>query len=294
MSAPTLKVVHLVDEGAYLVERTWGQTLEVDGMPAPQGDFVVKSLDSIRRVVTAPREVIAHKSKAGETMLPAEYLEKRGALLLGSWTEDDGETIFPNLDAEFAYRKFKDQWTIAEWSEPVVTREPVECVITEVRVQSGDPDIVSLWNAPSAGDARLYSLDRDGVMLLAARQQCEAAGLTFTNDKFEHLQFGKIEGAYAFDATFNASRRPFIGTLAQCQEEKAACIDRVTRVVQLQAAKKRGVTLRNTAHVIGSLEEVAGMLAGVTTTGKSANGFAKAKARLREIVHGLRGEISAN
>jgi hypothetical protein len=290
-----LTATHLVDEGVYIVDRSWGHQYEVDGMPMPNNQFVVKSLDSIVQVDTQQGELLNYRDAEGNTLSAADYAAQLAALREGSHFEQDddgGERVFPNLDAEFAYRKFVARWTAGERAPTVVTRTPVEVTISEVRVNSGDPDIVSLWNSPTIkADQRHYTMSRDAVMSQAAREQCAAAGLKFENEGRAYLRFAKIEGEYAFNDSFDESKRLFIGTLEQCKAEKAMCIQRVTEVVRVRAAKKSGLALKNAATVLIELRAVQAELRGVRPSQGSTNYLSRANHKLAALIAEVEREL---
>jgi hypothetical protein len=289
-----LKAIHLVDEGVYLVDRPWSGQYEVGGLAAaPQGQLVVKSLDSVVHVETRQGELLNFKDESGEVMSAADYAAQRLELLKDSTVDDDGNREFKTLEAEFVYRKFADRWKAGDRAPNTVIRTPAEIEVTEVRVNSGDPDIVSLWNAPDLHqDVRLYSLNRDGVMVKAFHEQCREAGLTFENDSHpSYLRFAKIEGEYAFSDAFNQNKRPFTGTLAQCKAEKAHCIQRVTAVVSLRAAKKRGIQLQNAGTVLIALQGVQTNLAGVRARKDSDASLSGARKRLTSLIADIQKEI---
>lgn len=284
-----LKAIHLVDEGAYLVESGYGEEYEVDGMKMPQ-KAVVQSLDKIVRVKRIPPHIVAYTDASGARLTAAEYADKSAELLTGAHRED-GELQFPSLEAEFEYRKFAERWCNREYSEQTAVREPASAEVTEIRVESGDPDIVSLWNSPHVrNDVRLYSLNRDALMIRTAMEQCAAAGLSFDNATHSGLRFAKIDGAYAFDDTFSESR-PFIGTVEQCRAEKAKCIDRVTRIVRPRAAQKKGVTLSNAGSVLLALKDVQRLLLGVRAKQDTASSLVSARERVATLVEGLHNSL---
>lgn len=288
-----LKATHLVDDGVYLIDRQRGFEYEVDGMPTPPGQFVVKTLDSIVQVTRTRGELLNWRDADGNTLTAAEYAEQKAALLVGATQDDDLDWHFPNLDAEFAYRKFLAQWQPGDRAPDAVTRTPVEAEVVEVRVNSGDPDIVSLWNSPTLHvDQRLYSMSRDSVMLKAFNELCAAADLKTEVPHHSGLRFAKIEGDYAFDATFDESKTPFIGTLEACKAEKAARIARVTAVVRAHEAKKRGLHLQNAGAVALGLKKVQTNLSGVRSKQDTAASLNAAKRDLAALISAIERELA--
>ena len=289
-----LKAIHLVDEGVYLVDRPWSGQYEVGGLAAaPQGQLVVKSLDSVVHVETRTGELLNFKDESGEVLSAADYAAQRLELLKDSTVDDDGEREFKTLEAEFEYRKFAERWKAGDRAPNTVIRTPADIEVSEVRVNSGDPDIVSLWNAPDLHhDIRLYSLNRDVVMVKACKEQCAAAGLSLENDSFRtYLRFAKIDGDYAFNDAFNENKRAFIGTLAQCKAEKEVCIRRVRDIVSVRAAKKRGIQLQNAGTVLLALQSVQTSLASVRAKQDSGGSLSSAKTRLAALMTDIQKEI---
>lgn len=289
-----IKATHLIDEGAYLIERAWGMNLEVDGLPAPTQDFMVPSLDCIVQVETHAGAVIAREDAEGNQLDEGEFQAKQAELLAGSTQDEDMNRVFPSLDAEFEWRKFAARWTKVVRNPPTVTRKPVNAVVTEVRVRSGDPEIVSLWNAPSAQhDKRLYRMSRDAVMLRTAREMCAEGGVSIEIPGHSGLRFAQIEGKYAFNDSFNASDRPFIGTLEQCRAEKEQSVKRVADIVRAHIAQKKGVALRNAGETVIALRAVRQSLVGVRAKQDSAGSLRVATKALSDLITALEAEIAA-
>lgn len=286
-----LKAVHLVDDGAYLVERSWGDEIEVDGLPMPGNSFVVQSLDRILIVTRKHGELLNYRDAEGNTISAEEHDRIRAALLEGSTTDDDGDRTFRSLDAEFDYRKFEARWQAGDRAPDTVTKLPAEVEVIEVRVNSGDPDIVSLWNAPHVQrDATLYKFDRDRFMVALCVAMCAEAGLALDNKGMfggganDDLRFAKIEGAYAFDESFAKSRAPFVGTVAQCKAEKDKCRERVTRIVNTHAAKKHGDPLTNAGTVLLSLRSLSDTLSGVRAKADYVGNLNSARKELTALI----------
>lgn len=290
----SLTAIHLVDEGVYLLKKGYGHEYEVAGLLAPDGEFVVSSLTNIVRVERRAGEIAYWKDADGNTLLALDYNNKLTELLSGAERDDDGDYTFPSLDAEFEYKKFRARWKTPERAAGSVTRTPVDVAVAEVRVRSGDEDIVSLWNSPDLQhDQRLYRFSRDPVMVREAAAQCAANGLTYENGMHRgYLRFAKIEGVYAFDDSFNESRRSFIGTLEQCKAEKAKCIDRVTSIIRVHSAMKRGAALRNAGEVLLSLRGVLRQLQGVYAKQSSTSSLASIRTQLAAVVSGLEADIA--
>lgn len=285
MSAVT--AVHLIDEGAYIVTLPYGDSFEVDGIPVTgTREVVVQNLAGVARVVKTAGEPLHWASVDGETILAADYQAERMALLEGA--SDDGDLSFPTLDAEFAYRKFIARWTQQVRAEPRIKREPVEFEVVEVRVRSGDPDIVSLWNSPNVeNDRRLYRVNRDGVMIARFRELCAEHDLGYVIPTYSALRYAQVEGAYAFDDSFNESRQPFIGTLEQCKAQKQSLRERVERQVRPHAMKKSGAQMQNAGEVALALRGIAATLMSVRAKQDTAASLVSARRQITELFNAL-------
>ncbi len=262
-----MDAIHLVDEGAYLVELGWGGTYEIDGIEVGSNKtVVVESLDKIIAVSTRHGEIVSYTDGEGNEITAADHALQRGNLL-GRAFREAGEWTFPDLDAEFEYKKFMARWKTPKRAPDVVERSPVEAKIAEVRTNSGDPDIVSLWNAPSTHDQRkLYRVNIGNVMVATFHDLCQKHGLKGDNEQNrDYLEFAKIEGSYAFSGSGFKDRenRPFTGTLAQCKAAKEDAINRVQAVVVVHAAKKNNVGIPNAGDVVLKLKSVRTNLMGV-------------------------------
>jgi hypothetical protein len=295
------KAVHLVDDNTFLVELPWGVEAEVDGITVSGRQCVVQSLDRVLIVTRKPGELLNYRDPDGVTISADEYNAVRAALLEGCVHDEDGDRTFPSLDAEFEYRKFEARWQRGDRAPDTVTKLPAEAEVTEVRVNSGDPDIVSLWNAPHVvRDAAMYSFDRDRFMVALCKALCSEAGLSldnrntlFCNEEKDDLRFAKIEGGYAFDDSFNKSRQAFIGTLEQCKAEKAKCRARVENIVNVHAAKKHGNRLANAGTVLLSLRSLSNRLSGVRAKADYVGNLNGVRKELAELIASVEASLSA-
>lgn len=256
-----LSAVHLVDEGVYLVESQHFE-LEVGNLPTPKyKPFTVTSLESIMRVERKSGPILRRLAKYNndESIDEADY-QSQLAILRSVGFEEDGDLRWPNLEAEFNYRRFVEKWTTIERGPEIIERTPVEFKVVEVRTSSGDPDIVSMWNAPQAIECQraLFSFNRTAYMMGVARDLCARAGLPLEIPSHSGLRFAKIYGDYAFndDKLFDEIKTPFIGTLEQCKAEKQARYRNVANVVERFSLKRENKPLVNAGSVILSLDSI--------------------------------------
>lgn len=286
----TTTAVHLVSEGAYLVKKpyVWNGHVEVEGMRIDAAEFVVQSLDGIELVTKRPSQPTHYAAPTGDTMTVEAYAAERVALLSKS-NGDSDEPEFAALDDEFAFRRFVTTWSPVMGPE-TVRREPLTVEVTEVRTESGDPDIASQWNAPSVhADRKLYSLMRNGVAAKTLRDGCMRNGLTFEMPGHSGIRFAKIGDGYAFCSDTDFGDRPFIGNLAQCKAEKARIVAMVEKVVEAHAAKAHGTKLANAGEVLLGLREIAEKLSGMRAKADHMSRLAAA----RKHVSGLIAQVEA-
>jgi hypothetical protein len=284
-----LKATHLVDDGVYIVEPVYGfgSDWEVDGIPVPQSrQFTVSDLSKVIRVTRSRGPIIAYESAEGEQITAAAHDDRKATLLIGASQDEDGEHTFPSLDAEFEYRKFIARWR-AVYGPEVVTREAATFTIAEVRRNSGDPDIVSLWNAPHINrDATLYSFNRVGFGIRLVSELAKEHGLTLDQPGHSGLRFTKLDGAYAFGEPFEYARgrETCIGTLETCKAEKAELEAGIRAIVRIHAIRKSGKQLLNAGDVLVALQDVQTRLGGIRAQGKSSDeALSAARRRLRDL-----------
>lgn len=252
----TLKAIHLVDEGSYLVTGSSYTSLEVDGIPVQQATFVVSDLSSVLDVRQIPGVITNYENESGEVKTTEDYQLERDKLTANATKDSYGGYTFTDLDEEYAFRKFTKTWKPVK-SEPKVEKLPVEFQVTEVRINSGDPDIVSLWNAPSMGaDSHLYSLDRNKISIPCFKTVCEELGLKYHNPSHSGVRFATIEGKYVFDDALDFGRYKFVGTLEQCKQEKKRIMTLITTRVKLLVAKENNVSLIRSAEVLNDLKTI--------------------------------------
>ena len=282
----SLDAVHLVDEGAYLVTIPWGTEVEIGGIRAKgNAQVVVGSADEIRRVIPSKSVLQSFVSKVdGSTMSTADYSETQRNLL--SFADED--EVFSDIDQEYTYKKFVAAWTPV-FEEVPTTFEPVEFNVTEVRTNSGDPDIASLWNSPdvSGTNKALYTVKRLSVGLQALRQ---FNGIAVSDCTHSGMKYYQLDGKFVFtgDSEFEFKQPSFIGTLEQCKAEKQRVIEKVKKVVRTHIAGKPGVVLEGAAVYREKIVAVRSTLYDVRTTGKSSDeSKAKCLKWLQEMVDSI-------
>jgi hypothetical protein len=293
-----LKAIYLVNEDSYIVTRGY-HNLEVDGISVSANTFVVSNLSSIRNVRTLPREITHYVNEQGEIKSVEAYRSEKNELLVGA-TEDSEYSdcySFSDLDKEFAYRRFLKTWTPV-YNEVHIEKEPVTVELTEVRTDSGDPDIRSLWNAPGMNaKSHLYSLDRLGITVREFKAYCETHELTYTLGGGSHsgIRFAQIDGKYlGFDDMDYSRGSLFTGTLEQCKQEKERLQKRVETGVKLFVAKYRTKPgLKNAGDMLDDLDTILSMVSNISPMKASRSAYVSALDKIRKLREEVRQELLA-
>jgi|688.fasta_scaffold107971_6 hypothetical protein len=292
----TLKATHLVNEGSYLIQRSHtSASLEVDGIPVTANTFVVSDPTTILSVRVFQPAVTHYENETGSTLSVESYMEQKSDLA-SKGTPEEGYSscyIFENLDDEFAYKRFLKTWEPV-FGESRTEKDPVKLEVVEVRTNSGDPDIQSMWNSPQcATKAHLYTLDRNAISLRDFKACCEAHGLDYNIPSHSGIRFAKIDGKYAgFDDMDFSKSPPFIGTLDQCKAEKLSLYKRVTNTIKLYIAKYRTKpALKNAAEVLSDLDAIRVMVQKATPMKASRDNHTAALAAINKLQTSVRREI---
>lgn len=239
---PVVDLVHLVEEDVYLLETVpWGMQLELNGLPV-KAPAAIEDPHQLRRVAPTRTEVVGYVSADHMAGLSVEkYNELRSQLLEPAGGNEDG---FSSIDDEYAYKKFMRDWSPETLVRPA-TYEPVTFQVTEIRRDSGDPDIKSLWNdARLVAQRKMYRVSRLHVAHNTLKQLAAKHGLVVDIPSHSGIRFAKIEGVYSFDDSMDFTKGPdFIGTVEQCRAEKARIVKLVEAPVLAAAAKKRGLAV---------------------------------------------------
>lgn len=291
----TLKATHLVNDGSYLVHRSHHNGLEVDGIHVTANTFVVSDPTTILNVRVFQPAVTHYENETGSTLSVESYMEQKSDLA-SKGTPEEGYSssyVFDNLDDEFAYKRFLKTWKPV-FGESRTEKEPVKLDVVEVRTNSGDPDIQSLWNSPQcATKAHLYTLDRTAISLRDFKACCEAHGLDYNIPSHSGIRFAKIDGKYAgFDDMDFSKSPPFIGTLDQCKAEKLFLYKRVTNAIKLYIAKYRTKpALKNAAEVLSDLDTIWSMVQKATPMKASRDNHTAALAAINKLQTSVRREL---
>ena len=293
-----LKAIHLVNEGSYIVTRGY-HNLEVKGIPVHGDTFVVSDLSSILSIRIVRGVIIHYVNEQGEIKSVESYQSEKNELLVGATQDSEysGCYSFSDLYKEFAYRRFHKTWT-SVYGEDRVEKEPVTVELTEVRTNSGDPDIQSLWNAPGMNaKSHLYSLDRLAISVREFKVYCETHELTYTLGGGSHsgIRFAQIDGKYlGFDDMDYSRGSLFIGTLKQCKQEKERLQKRVETEVKLFIAKYRTKPgLKNAGDVLNDLDHIYRTVSSISPTKASRSTYVSALGKIQKLREEVRRELLA-
>lgn len=104
------------------------------------------------------------------------------------YSDDDGEIVWNNLEAEFAYRKFVAQWK-PQYKTETTYSEPLLIDRSHIRQDSGNPYIVAGF-LTGRSDVPLYSYNRSNAVASMLTKKFESLGMEFK----EGLSYSQTEG----------------------------------------------------------------------------------------------------
>jgi hypothetical protein len=293
----TLKAIHLVNEGSYIVTRGYN-TIEVDGISVETSTFTVSDLSTILHVHTPTRQITHYVNDLGDTMSDETFKEQK-SILASKGTEDNewpGEYLFADLDDEYAFKLFCRTWKPV-YNEPGVEKNPVTIELTEVRTNSGDPDIQSMWNSPGMNNnSHLYILNRLAFTVKEFKSCCESRELTPFIPSHSGIKYVQIEGHYLNFEDMDYSRlgASFIGTLEQCKVEKERLQNRIQTEVSLFIVKyKTKVGLNNAGEVLNNLYHIRNLVTKISPKSASYSAHRSAIGKINELVESIRKDMLA-
>lgn len=284
-----LEVIKLKDENVYLCEKSpWGTPIECAGLPV-NCPFTFAEPSDVVTVHRNPAPLLHWEDVNGDTLSSSEYAATCTLLYK---CDDDGD--WANIDDEYVYKKFKERWK-AVYGEPSITREPVEIVVTEVRTNSGHPEIKSLWNASTVLRERcLYSVNTDSFLVSYLNKQCAIRGLRLDVPTHSGIRFAKIEGKYPFPDNSDHKGRIFIGTLKQCEEHLSKLEELVNAAVTVAFAAKTNTTLMNAGQVAESLRAVHSQLYSITATKASTSALNVVRDQVSTLIKNIVNNLNGN
>lgn len=205
MSLPTattlvLKVVSIDDLGVNIVELPAG-TFLVDGEVVSHGGYnsyntkhqiSVKDIENVQAIHTQNILIgyVPVQDGITEDLLSVEgyndfVKELRSA---ADYSDDDGEIVWNNLEAEFAYRKFVAQWK-PKYKTETIYSEPLLIDRTHILQDTGNPYIKAGFLTGEASTP-LYSYSRTSAVASLMAKKFESLGMEFK----EKLSYSQTEG----------------------------------------------------------------------------------------------------
>lgn len=195
-----LKVISIDDLGINIVELPHG-TFLVDGEVVSNTGYnsynakhqiAVKDVENIKAISKNNILVGYVPTQEGITddVLSVEgyndfLKELRSA---ADYLDDEGNIVWNNLEAEFAYRKFVSQWK-AKYKEEITYSEPLLVDRSHIRQDSGNPYIIAGF-LTGRSDVPLYSYSRSNAVASMLAKKFESLGMEFK----EGLSYGQTEG----------------------------------------------------------------------------------------------------
>jgi hypothetical protein len=291
----TLRAIHLVNEGSYLVTRGH-HNLEVDGISVEANTFVVSDPSSIIFIHTISPQITHYTNDQSDTMTKETFLSQKNDLASKGIEDEEwsGEYTFSDLDDEYAFKLFCRTWKPV-YTEKRIEKEPVTIEITEVRTNSGDPDIKSLWNSPGTNNnAHLYSLNRLTFTIQEFKNYCESCELIPIIPSHSGIKYVQIEGHYLNfkDMDYSRGGASFIGTLEQCKAEKERLHNRIATEVNLFIAKYKTKTgLNNVGELLNNLETIHNLVSNISPMKISRSSHTTALRSINELIDKIRIDL---
>lgn len=286
-----IDAIHLVDEDIYLCEQLpWCTgSFFVDGLPV-KPPFAFHKDSVVEKVVKQLPPIIRYLSRNGEATLEVEEHQ----LQFDYWNElknEDGE--FSSLEDEYRYKKFLAEWSPV-YGEPAVVHFPVEVRLTEIRTNSGSPDIHSLWNSPLLRDKReqgLYYVNSDSFLKSYLTSKAAQESLALEHASHTGIRYAKIEGDYSFNDSSFFNERKYIGTLDQCRKHIESLCSIVEDAIALALAKKHNKKLLNAGQVVEALVKIRSGIQAIVPSAKSKANWQATTRELDTVIANIRNNL---
>ena len=296
MNLPTATFIE--DQNIYLLKLPYG-TFQVNGQTIEGGQrFEVASIDDVRQV--SSRSYVEHYTNTSGKILNTEEFNKQLEKLTskGNLDEDDGWE-FESLDDEFAYRKFRKEWT-AVLKTKYIVGDPMPVAITPTRLETGNPHIISGFTL--GDDPALYTYNRHTACFEIVRNTFKELGMErggnhlsyhqtahkkiWANNHHDTLRFVMAFGAYAIGRKWD-NLRTIRGTLdyvtAQYEKDKKELREHITRQYNEHFTEKDDM-LRAIKAVWDDLHEIHRDVAGLDVKVKSSNDHYSVVRKLDQLI----------
>lgn len=231
-------------------------------LPPRTREFVVKSLDEITVEIKKSPEVTHFKNDKDQILSIQDHQSQLEQLISLAEPNDYDGLDFQNLEDEYAYKKFIRDWK-PQYSEDINTeRELLEIDVTEIRLDSGDPDIVSLWNSSMVENyKKLYCFDREEFCKKTLKKLCLEKNLHIDfGGKYTDIKFVKIENSYVLTKCNFLLTGIFKGSLENAKKQKEQLLEKITTIVNLCVAKRDHVEFYSQADLLIELKDIQTLL----------------------------------
>ena len=230
-----IKAIYIKDLGVYSFKLPRGSYM-VDDEPInieayPPELIQSKSISNIRRVL-ATSMTCRYESAEGEIKTVSEYDFEISLLKEDLTFDDDGYISSNDLDAEYAYKKYKKSWvairrTVNETGEPILFE-----VEHEIQLDTGNAFVTPLFSAGGADINSLYTFRRSAHALSVLSNVFKELGVYYdegadyrktknkkiwSNSNHASCEFVVAFGGYLqFMRVYGQSKNSFRGTLDRC------------------------------------------------------------------------------
>ena len=171
-----------------------------------------------------------------EQISPEEFSSRQAKILNGNDYED------LDLDGRYAYDKFFETYKQV-FGQEVEERTPVEVNIVQVQFDTGSEFITECWSVQEVPNVnRLYKLNEHDAGISFFTTLVRELKLNVDLPNHSGLRFAKVDGSYVFGDEWELNKI-FYGTLEMCKNRLEALTKDIKQIVQVQLAKKNGVSL---------------------------------------------------
>lgn len=230
-----IKATHIIDNNTLVFNNTYNQNIYLKDQKLPNKDCVIRYEDKDNVYQKSLSNIIdhyIHREIEDKTLSVGEY--NKESCYLNIVDEDDN---WPNLDSEFAYRKFLAEWKPVYKTIEVTTN--IEFDIVEVTYDTKSPYIESVWNHSNVPqEDRLYRLNICQLEIDTFVELCSKHKLNYEIPTHSHLRFAKVENHYAFNEGYDRRNTYIYDNLEKLHKLQEKIISQITDIVEIEVAKK--------------------------------------------------------
>lgn len=239
----TLQAKLVKDKQVLILVPHYNQNLWIGETKLPHNrEFVIDISDKDNIKNRVEKSVLIHYAdKNGKILNIKNYDSKFNTLRGEGYIDKDSDFVqFDNLDDEYAYKKFVNEWKPVY--ETAVSLDPVKLEVIEVTFDTGSPYINPLWTIQSIAEGKnLYRLNQMALEMDTFTSLCGKHSLLYEIPNHSHLRFAKIEGKYVFDDKMDGNRYAPLGDLESLKALEKSTIERITKIVLMEYKKKTGI-----------------------------------------------------